>query len=282
MRQSLQKLELLPPLPETALNLLRLRNNPNANLSELTELIEKDPGLAAFIMKYSRMAMFGYGSQIKSVHQAISLALGFNSALNITIGVASAGCLNIPNDGLLGRVNIWMQALECAALCRELQNNLSDKQLIDPGLAYLSGLFHNFGYLLFGHLYPEHFDYLNNLASRYPEQDVRVLELQSFGITHDVIGVFLIKAWDLPDEIAVAVSEHHFPDYEGEHAAYAKLVAIANRLLENQGMFDACPYIKTSMMLDSLGIDDVKADAALEKIKDCQDEFSLLSKQVAA
>ena len=118
----------------------------------------------------------------------------------------------------------------------------------------------------------------NNLASRYPEQDVRVLELQSFGITHDVIGMYLIKALDLPNEIAIAVSEHHFPDYEGEHASYAKLVAIANRLLRNQGMFDACPNIKTSLILEGLGIDDAKAEAALEKIKDCQDEFNLLSK----
>ena len=282
LRHTLQQVESLPPLPETAHDLLMLRNNPDANLSELTKLLEKDPSLAAFVMKYSRMAMFGYGNQIKSVHQAISLVLGFNMALNITIGVSSAGCLSIPNNGLLGRVKIWTQALECAALCRELQDHLAEKQLIDPGLAYLSGLFHNFGYLLFGHLYPDQFDYLNNLASRYPEQDVRVLELQLFGITHDVIGMYLIKAWDLPNEIAIAVSEHHFPDYGGEHAPYAKLVAIANRLLQNQGMFDACPYIETSLMLESLGIDDAKAEAALEKIKNCQDEFNLLSKQLAA
>ena len=282
LRQTLQQVESLPPLPETAHDLLILRNNPNANLSELTELIEKDPSLAAFIMKYSRMAMFGYGNKIKSVHEGISLALGFNSALNITIGVSSACCLRIPNNGLLGRVNIWTQALECAALCRELQNHLAEKQLIEPGLAYLSGLFHNFGYLLFGHLYPEQFDYLNNLASRYPEQDVRVLELQTFGITHDVIGTYLIKAWDLPDEIAVAVSEHHFPDYDGKHAPYAKLVSIANRLMQNPGMFDVCSYIETSLLLESLGIDEAKADAALEKVRSCEYEFKLLSKQLAA
>lgn len=280
-RKTLLQVESLPPLPETTHDLLMLRNNLDANLSELTEVIERDPSLAAFVMKYSRMAMFGYGSQIKSVNQAISLALGFNTTLNITIGVSSAGCLKIPNNGLLGRVCIWTQALECAALCRELQNQMTEKPLVDSGLAYLSGLFHNFGYLLFGHLYPKHFDYLNNLASRYPEQDVRILELQTFGITHDIIGMYLIKAWELPDEIAIAVSEHHFPDYEGEHSSYAKLVAIANRLLRNQGMLDACPYIETSLLLESLGIDEFKAETALEKIRGCQDEFQLLSKQLA-
>lgn len=282
LRKKLQDVESLPSLPETAQELLVLRNNPDANLNELTELIEKDPSLAAFIMKYARMAMFGYGSQITSVNQAVSLALGFNVALNLTIGVSAAGCLKIPNNGLLGRVSIWTQALECAALCRELHNKMADQQLVDPGLAYLGGLFHNFGYLLFGHLCPKQFDYLNNLASRYPEQDVRVLELQAFGVTHDIMGMYLIKAWDLPNEIAIAVSEHHFPDYEGEHAVYAKLVAIANRLLQNQGMYDACPYIETSLLLESLGIDELKAEIALEKIRGCQQEFNLLSKQLAA
>ena len=260
--ERLQGIGSLPPLPETAHDLLILRNNPEANLSELTKLIEKDPSLAAFIMKYARMAMFGYGSQITSVYQAISLALGFNAALNITIGILSAGCLKIPNEGQLGWISIWTQALECAALCRELHNKMDDKRLVEPGLAYLGGLFHNFGYLLFGNLDPQQFSNLNSLVSRYPEQDVRVLELQTFGITHDIIGMYLIRAWDLPNEIAIAVSEQHFPDYDGEHAHYAKLVATANRLLQNQGMLDTSPYIETSLLLENLGINESKANDA--------------------
>ena len=280
--QTLQRTKLLPPLPETAHELLKLRNNPDANLEQLTRLIEKDPSLAAFIMTYARMAVYGYSDRITSVHSAVTLVLGFNAALNITFGIASAGCLKVPNQGPLGRLRIWSQALECAALCRELSNTMTKKQLIDPGLAYLSGLFHNFGYLLFAHLHPVQFNYLNDLVSRHPEEDARTLEIHAIGITHDTIGMYLIKAWDLPKEIAVAVAEHHFPDYSGEHAPYVQLVATANRLLKSNGMADACHYLETPSLLENLGISETDAEIALEKIRECEGEFNKLAKELAA
>jgi len=280
--QTLKQTKQLPPLPETAHELLKLRNNPDANLEQLTCLIEKDPSLTAFIIKYAQMAVYGYGERITSVHSAISLVLGFNTTLNIMFGIASSGCLKAPNQGPLGRVCIWNQALECAALCRELSITMINKQLIDPGLSYLSGLFYNFGYLLFAHLHPVQFNYLNDLVSRHPEEDVRTIEMHAIGITHDTIGMYLIKAWNLPEEIAVAVAEHHFPDYSGKHAHYVQLVAIASRLLEHKGMTDTCHHLETSMLLQNLGISEENADIALKKVQGSEGEFQKLSQELAA
>ena len=281
-RSILQQAGQIPPLPETARELLKLRNHPEANLEQLTGVIEKDPALAAFIMKYARMSIFGYGSRINSVHLAVSLVLGFNTALNLALGITSSNCLRLPNHGALGRIRIWNQALECAAFCRELCHVMTEKHLVNCELIYLSGLFHNFGYFLFGHLYPKEFSYLNDLVTRYPEQDARALQLQVFGITHDTIGMYLIKAWDLPEEIAVAVAEQNFPDYSGKYAPYVKLLAIANRMLQDQTQVDGCPYIDTLTLMDCLGIDEHAAKAAQEKIRGCQNEFHILAQDLAA
>lgn len=281
-RSILQQAGQIPALPETARALLKLRNHPETNLEQLTSVIEHDPALAAFIMKYARMSIFGYGNRINSVHLAVSLVLGFNTALNLALGVTSSGCLKLPNRGALGRIRMWNQALECAALCRELCHVMTEKHLANGELLYLSGLFHNFGYFLFAHLYPKEFSYLNDLVTRYPEQDARALQLQVFGITHDTIGMYLIKAWDLPEEIAVAVAEQNFPDYSGKHASYVKLLAIANRLLQDQTPVDGCPYIDTLTLMDCLGIDEQAAKAAQEKIRGCQNEFQVLAQDLAA
>jgi HD-like signal output (HDOD) protein len=281
-RSILQQAGQIPPLPEAAHELLKLRNNPEVNLEQLTGVIEKDPALAAFILKYARMSIFGYGNRINSVHLAVSLVLGFNTALNLALGIISSGCLKLPNHGALGRIRIWNLALECAALCRELCYIITEKHLANCELLYLSGLFHNFGYFLFGHLYPKEFSYLNDLVTRYPEQDARALQLQVFGITHDTIGMYLIKAWDLPEEIAIAVAEQNFPDYSGKHASYVKLLAIANRLLQDQTPVDGCPYIDTLTLMDCLGIDEQAAKAAQEKIRGCQNEFQVLAQDLAA
>lgn len=281
-RSILQQAGQIPPLPESARSLLRLRNNPDANLDQLTELIEQDPSLSAFIMRYARMSVFGYGNRINSVHHAISLVIGFNTALNLSMSIASSGCLKMSNGGVLGRSRIWNQTLECAILCRELCQIIPNKQAINDDLMYLSGLFHNFGLFLFAHLHPREFAYLNDLITRYPNQDIRSIQLQVFGITHDTIGMYLIKAWNLPEEVVITVAEQHFPDYSGKHAHYVKLIAIANRLLHGRIAVDGCSYLETSELMKSLGIDEAEAIATCEKVQNCQNEIHLLTEELAA
>ena len=214
-------------------------------------------------MKYARMAVYGYGNRITSVEHAVSLVIGYSTALNITLGIASHGCLKIPNYGPLGRIRIWSDALESAQLCRELCKHTSKEHSIDPGLAYLGGLLQNFGYMLFGHFCPKEFTYLNEMISLDPQQDIRALEIQNFGVTHDFIGLYLLKAWNLPEEVVMMAAKHHFPDCVGKHAVYAKLIATANRLLQKDGMFDNCDHIETSTFLKELGISESAADSLM-------------------
>ncbi len=282
LRQTLQQAALLPTLPETARKILELRNRPDANIEQLVEIIEEDPALAAFVMKYARLAIFGYSDRITSVQHAVSLVLGYTTALNVTMGVATAGQLKIPNHGPLGLIRVWSDALECALLCRELCKHMTKNKISDSGLAYLGGLLHNFGYMIFGHLCPKEFASLNELVANYPKHDIRALEMQRFGITHDTIGMYLLKAWNLPEEITVIVAEHHFPDYAGEHAVYVKLVATANRLLQKDGMLDACPYVETGALLEELGISQLEAETVLQQVQACQSEFNTLAQELAA
>ncbi len=282
LRKTLQQTELIPPLPETARKILVLRNKSDANLEELVRLVEEDPALAAFILKYARMTIFGYGDRITSVTHAVSLVLGYTTALNVILGVASSGCLKIPNYGPLGRIRIWSDALECAQFCRELSKRMASKQLINPGLAYLGGLLHNFGYLLFAHFCPKEFASLNEMISLDPKQDIRALELQNFGVTHDLLGLYLLKAWKLPEEVVMMAAKHHFPDCAGKHIVYVKLVAIANRLLQKDGMLDTCEHIETSALLEEIGISESDAEAELQKIISCQSELNKLAQGLIA
>ncbi|MCP5246302.1 MAG: HDOD domain-containing protein [Burkholderiales bacterium] len=282
LRKTLQQTELIPPLPETAQKILVLRNKPDANLEELVQLIEEDPSLAAFVMKYARMAIFGYGERITSVTHAVSLVLGYATALNVALGVASSGSLKIPNYGPLGRVRLWSEALQCAQLCRELSRCMAKTHGVNSGLAYLGGLLHNFGYLLFAHFCPKEFSSLNAMITHESKQDIRALEIQNFGITHDLIGLYLLKAWDLPEEVVMMAAKHHFPDCAGKHAIYVKLVATANRLLQKYGVSDSCPHIETSVLLTDLGVSESDAESELQNVLECQGELNELARGLMA
>lgn len=282
LRLTLQQTDLIPPLPETARKLLELRNKPDANLDALVRIIENDPILAALVMKYARMAIFGYGDRITSVTHAVALVLGFATALNVALGVASSGCLKIPNYGRLGRVQLWSDALECAQLCRELSRHVAEKSIVNSGLAYLGGLLQDFGYLLFAHFCPQEFAILNDLVTQDQGQDIRALEIKHFGITHDLLGFHLLKAWNLPEEVILIAAKHHFPGSAGKHALYVKLIVTANCLLRKDDSSETYDQIEISALLSDLGIGEREAEAELRKIRQCRSEFGQIARELAA
>ncbi|MDC8444698.1 MAG: HDOD domain-containing protein [Nitrosomonas sp.] len=282
LRLTLQQTDLIPPLPETARKLLELRNKPDANLDALVRIIENDPILAAFVMKYARMAIFGYGDRIRSVTHAVALVLGFATALNVALGIASSGCLKIPNYGRLGRVRLWGDALQCAQLCRELSRHVAEKSIVNSGLAYLGGLLQDFGYLLFAHFCPKEFAILNDLVTQDQGQDIRALEIKHFGITHDLLGFHLLKAWNLPEEVILIAAKHHFSSSAGKHVLYVKLIVTANRLLRKDDSLEAHDQAEISALLFDLGIDEREAEAELQKIRQYRSEFSQVARELAA
>ncbi len=281
-RQQLRDTEALPPLPESARQLLKLRNNPDANLDTLIEVIEQDPSLTAQVLRYGRQAIYGYGDRIQEVQHAVSLVMGFDTALHFCLGLASGKSLQCQNSGPLSRMTIWQQALECATLCQRLSAFCKGENKPSKGLSYLCGLMHNFGYLAFGHMHPKEYAYLNTLLGRHPTVDIRAIELHAFGISHDKIGMELMRAWEMPAAVIRATAEHHFPDYDGEYATYAKLVALSNRLLEHPGMYDSAEFLQTNQLLSQLGISQVDADEALAEVRAQHSEFMSMAHAMAA
>ena len=150
------------------------------------------------------------------------------------------------------------------------------------GLCYLAGLMQNFGLLLFGHWYPQHYATLSSLVYAVPGTDIRELEFITFDISHDTLGMELMRAWNMPEEIIVSIGEHKFPDYDGKHSSFVKLVALANRLLAHPVLENKTSNMITPVLLEKLQLSEEQAINALEKVQESMDEFSGLAKQLAA
>lgn len=232
LRQRLQEKIDLPVLPEVAHELLQLRNKSDANASALVDIISKDPVISAQILRYARMSVFGYGERIKTLDNAINLVLGYEKAIYMAMGLSAGRGIKVEKHGPLGLKIFWKNALNCALLTQALAKELPVKYKINQGVCYLAGLFHDIGFPVLGSLYPDEFAELNKEAASYEWDRIRDLEFHSNGISHDMIGSYLMRAWDMPDEIVIAVGEHHFPDYDGQHAIYSKLVYLAEVLVQ--------------------------------------------------
>lgn len=169
MRQRIENTTQLPPMPSLAHKILQLNANPYAHAEDLAKLLEKDPSLTAQIVRYAQSPFFGYQSKVASVRQAISLVLGYDMVMNIALGFAVGRPFNIPMEGPLGLRDFWRHSIYSASLSQALCDFMPRGTPFQPGMAYLTGLLHNFGLLILGHLFPKEFGLLHKAVIQEPQ-----------------------------------------------------------------------------------------------------------------
>lgn len=81
----LEKIESLPPLPKTIIEIEEFRKKLNKEAIDLLQIIEKDALIISTLLKISNSAMFGFRSKVETPSRAINL-LGINFTISIAIG----------------------------------------------------------------------------------------------------------------------------------------------------------------------------------------------------
>lgn len=261
----LQKLYRLPVMPAIALRILQLTSDERASSGDLAALIDRDPSLAAQIMRYARSALFNYQGDIQSVQDAVTRVLGFDRVAHMAMGIAASRAFNVPRDGMLGLDAFWRHSLYCAYLSQRIAERVDPSLKMDPALAYLCGLLHNFGLLLIGHLFPPEFRLLNKLREANPEQPLAALEQQVFGmgqaqdvlmVGHGAIGGILLKLWQLPEAVVKTAGMHQHNGYQGEQALYIWTTQLANILLKREQVGDEFNEEDPTLVAEALGLDE--------------------------
>ncbi len=59
-----KKIDSLPPLPKTIIDLEEFKKSPNKDLEVLDKIIEQDPLIVATLLKVSNSAMFGFNNKV--------------------------------------------------------------------------------------------------------------------------------------------------------------------------------------------------------------------------
>lgn len=282
IRDRIQEIHDLPPIPEMAHRLLELSLNPLADADDLAEVVELDPSLAAQVVSYATSPFYGYRGRVDSVRDAITRVLGFDMVMNMGLGIAIGKSLRVPAEGPLGMRGYWRHAIYTAALTERLATSLPREFRIRPGMAYLAGLLHDFGHLLLGHVFRPGFTLLNRFIEVNPEIPITDLETYVLGVRHDQIGAWLMRSWGMPEELLVAVRWHHHEEYWDQHALYSHLVLVADRLLKRHGIGDAPDGELPQTVLEMLELSEEQALVILGYVMESCEALDNLVRQLAA
>ena len=280
LKQRIERMGMLPPLPEMAHKIIQLSGNATASANDLARLVELDPSLAAQVMRYASAPFFGYKGTVDSVDTAIARVLGYDVVMNLALGVATARPFKIPQHGPLGLAAFWRHAAYSAALMQALGRAMPEPIRPRAGLAFLAGLLHNFGHLLQGHLFKQEFLLINAAVEKNPERSVVSIEQEILGADHCQVGSWLMKAWRLPEEIVVTASEHHNESYAGPHAVYVHLALVADRVLKPYGIGDSESHDVPPAVLAALKLDEVQVIMVMNQLLEGSDGLNAMAQQL--
>ncbi|MDD2356429.1 MAG: HDOD domain-containing protein [Thiovulaceae bacterium] len=100
----LQQIKQLPPLPESAMQIEAVYQNPDSTFNDMVKILEKDPLLTADILKAANSPLYGFSREINAISQAVGLfgmgtvrgfALASIVKKSFTLDLSSYGITNI-------------------------------------------------------------------------------------------------------------------------------------------------------------------------------------------
>ncbi len=211
------------PFPAAVTRLTSACQDPNANGRTFEAIIECDPALSAKILRLANSPLFCPSGAVKSIPHAVSL-LGLRKLKSVAMSVAGASMFSGGDGALAQRNKLWNHSIGCAVVARTLADRASG---IDKDEAFLAGVFHDVGKLLFYDMIPDEYSEVDtSFAGHQLVEEERFL----FGVTHEEIGLQSATSWELPSEICTAIRWHHNPDNADEYPQYAHVINAADGL----------------------------------------------------
>jgi HD-like signal output (HDOD) protein len=271
IRQRLDETLQIPPLPMNVQKIMALQCDPECELRAVATVIESDPSLAARIVGWANSAFHSPRTPARGVGDAINRVLGIRTALNMALGIALSGNLRLPATQVSGAPPFWLEALLTASTVEALASASAKPDAPSPGDAYLIGLLANFGTLVLGHVFPEHYEQICRLqeANRHLSRahiDNHVLQLP-----REIVAAALLETWDLPPAVTEPVRFQLVPSYAGEWQIQLQLLWLARELLVQEGLVAPEQTAIPTVDPQALALSDRGLATVLERLRASRD-----------
>ncbi|MFO1389639.1 HDOD domain-containing protein [Cellvibrio sp.] len=281
IKQRLEETLELPPLSDTAQRIIKLRVNPNADISDLAQIVETDPSLAAQVVSWAASPYYSAPGKIKSIHDAIVRVLGFDMVLNLALGLSLGKTMTIPKEGPHGSLPYWQQAVFMAATIEGLVTAIPRDHRPSFGMAYLCGLLHNFGYLILAEVFPPYFHAYCEMADANPHVTHQAIERHLIGVTREQLASTLMSLWSMPEEVVVGLRHQNNPNIQGEYSQYAKLIFVAQRLLHQHNIGHGPKLEIPQSVFDDLHLDPEKAQQTVQNILESSEDLKHIAHELS-
>lgn len=219
------KLKTLPTLPAVVNRVMELTADPNSSATDLMKVIQADVALTTTILKTANSALYSFPRGVSSLQQAITL-LGFLEVRNIVMAKAVFSSFkSLEKEKTVDVKTFWEHSLVCAMASRIISKHLK----IEDNEAFVAGLIHDIGKLAIYLAIPEKYSRMIQDSGLVTFGD-HISEKRIFDVSHDEVGMMVLKRWRFPASLVEAVGFHHRIPEAGKKSELTLIVHVADLL----------------------------------------------------
>jgi putative nucleotidyltransferase with HDIG domain len=223
--------ERMPAFPKSVQRVLELTRSPDVAPKSIVEVIERDPVMTARILRVINSAFYALPNKVAGVGHAVVL-LGINTIKNLAIRVAAVGMIPQTNEAGLDTDRYLLHSLGCAELSRMIAQKLGDA---DPTEAYIGGLLHDIGKILYALYLPQPFRAALD-RSAAEGTALHLAEQGLLGVDHTVAGAMLARKWQFPASLVECIRSHHQAPPE---RGLGRSLFLANQIIKARAFGDS-------------------------------------------
>jgi len=192
--------------------------------SQISEIIRRDPSLAARLLRLVNSVYYGLSSTVNSIEEAV-FYLGVRQIRQLAmVTPVIEDFQRLAGDTPFPWRGFWQHCIGVAILTREV---ISSVEVPADESDYVSGLIHDVGKIVMAAGFPDHFSEIRNRASQ-DDAVLRQIEREVLGISHDELGAIYLKNHNLPEVMIETARCHHEP----ERATHSKRVVAAVQIAD--------------------------------------------------
>ncbi|MES9972021.1 MAG: HDOD domain-containing protein [Candidatus Thiodiazotropha sp.] len=212
----------LVSLPEIAIQVNQMMEQPNCSSAKLAEIISSDVDISARLLKLVNSPFYGLRSEVDTISRAVTIT-GTHELQNLVLATTAVRSFNGIPENLVNMDDYWRHAIITGVMAQMLavySNALHSERL------FVAGMLHDIGRLV--------------IYLRLPDQAIEIMKInrgdewilanaeeQVLGFNHMDVGAALMKSWHLPESLMSVAKNHHRPAHATEYKLDVALVHIA-------------------------------------------------------
>ncbi len=215
----------LVSLPEVCLRVNEMMEDPSTSAKALGQVISRDTGLTARLLKIVNSSFYGFPSKIETVSRAVTV-IGLRELRGLVLAASAVETFSkIPTE-VLNRVHFWRHSVYCGVVAQLVAEEC---KVLHSERLFVAGLLHDIGKLIIAHRLPEQMKIIKQRVADEQRFDYEI-EQQELGFDHADVGGALLREWKMPPTLCDAVYFHHHPADATESLMDAAMIHLANSI----------------------------------------------------